>query len=121
MTIEEYLCEHGADYPYEPDYDEEDTTPDWLDSWEECLEQYAGDFCEAQGCDPADYIDGEKPFSSLEVGTIFLADDGYCVKVTTRSYAKYSDEIETLTEYQYQPTKSFDNPNELVLATDFCV
>lgn len=121
MTLNEYLNEHGADRPYEPDYDEENATPEWLESWEDCLEEYAGDFCEAQERDPVDYIDGEKPFSSLEIGAIFLTDDGYCVKVTATSYSKHSDDIETLTEYQYQPAKRFDNLHEQVLATQFCV
>lgn len=126
-TYEDYLNNHGADHYEEPspDYDEdEEKPPRWLEDWLYYLEQYEDEFCEARDAETyTSYIDRECKFESLAVGTIFLCDRGYMVKVTEKCYYHYSDDIETLDDYlalvdEWDNHWSDDTP---ILATDYKV
>jgi hypothetical protein len=122
MTYREYLREHGADHFYgSAPTTEPDDTPNWLPEWENCLEMYREDLPEAQESDdPSGYIDGEEPFETLTIGTIFLTSDGYMVKVSDTKCCPYKLE-NSLCDYDLLGEGICWDGNDLVLATLYMV
>ena len=94
MTFCEYLREHGADHCTEflfDDLEEEEGIPEWVDEWEEELNNYGDYFEEVRtASDKIAQFEGENTLENVPIMGIFLASGklGYWVKVSVLSDGK---------------------------------